>query len=226
MKLLIVTATPMEVAPLVTVLDRLGDEDTRLVRCAAREHDVDVLTTGAGMVATATWTARTLAVGAYDAAINLGICGSFDPAFPAGSVVHVSTDCLAELGAEDGDQFLTVQELGLLADDEFPFTGGHLVNQSAPAFDTLRRLTEVRGLTVNTVHGHERSIAGVVARFHPQVESMEGAAFLCCCLTTGVPCAQIRAVSNRVERRNRSAWNLPLAVKALNDTAIEIVAGL
>lgn len=226
MNLLIVTATLMEVAPLVTVLDRLDTHDTRLVRCAARGHEVDVLTTGVGMVATAAWTTRTLANSSYDAAINLGLCGSFDPALPIGCVVHVSTDCIAELGAEDGDEFLTVQELELLGKDEFPFTDGRLVNRSAPAFETLQRLTDVHGLTVNTVHGNERSIAEVAERFAPQVESMEGAAFLYSCLTAGVPCAQIRAVSNRVERRNRLAWNLPLAVKALNDTALAIVSSL
>jgi futalosine hydrolase len=226
MKLLIVTATLMEVAPLVTVLDRLDNHGTRLVRCTAHEHDVDVLTTGVGMVATATWTSRTLAAGAYEAAINLGLCGSFDPALPVGCVVHVSTDCIAELGAEDGDRFLTVHELGLLGTDEFPFAGGRLVNQSAPPFGPLHRLTEVHGITVNTVHGSERSIAAVAERFSPQVESMEGAAFLYSCLTAGVRCAQVRAVSNRVERRDRSAWNLPLAVKTLNDTALAIVSGL
>jgi futalosine hydrolase len=226
MKLLIVTATPIEVAPLVTILDRLGDDDARLLRCAARNHQVDVLTTGVGMVATATWTSRTLAAGVYDAALNLGVCGSFDPAFPAGSVVHVSSDCFPELGAEDGDTFLAADELGLIAKDEFPFTAGRLVNRSAPPFAALHRLSEVNGLTVNTVHGNERTIAEVTDRFHPDVESMEGAAFLYCCLTARVPCAQVRAVSNRVERRDRSAWNLPLAIKMLNDTAIEIVDAL
>ena len=37
---------------------------------------------------------------------------------------------------------------------------------------------------------------------------MEGAAFMYACLIAGVPFAQVRAVSNRVERRNRAAWDL------------------
>jgi futalosine hydrolase len=65
-----------------------------------------------------------------------------------------------------------------------------------------------------------------LGRFEVQVESMEGAAFLYCCLTAGVRCAQVRAVSNRVERRNRAAWNLPLAIQALNETAIDILRTL
>lgn len=224
MKLLIVAATPFELAPLVATLTCVADTGKRLTRYRSSDHDIDLLTTGVGMVATAAWTARALAMSAYGAALNLGVCGSFDAALPNGTVVHVTTDRIGELGAEDGERFLTLHELGLLDEHDFPFTGGRLTNRSWPASAALQRLPVVEGLTVNTVHGDERSIADVVARFHPQVESMEGAAFLYCCLTAGVPCAQVRAVSNRIERRNRPAWNVPLAVKTLNEAAAEILA--
>ena len=62
-----------------------------------------MLTTGVGMVATAAWCSRALALTRYDLALNVGVCGSFDPALAPGSVVHVVRDRIAELGAEDGD---------------------------------------------------------------------------------------------------------------------------
>jgi futalosine hydrolase len=226
MKLLVVAATPMEVAPIVSTFTRVGGAGDRVVQYKAHGHEVDVLTSGVGMVAASAWTARALALRAYDAAINLGVCGSFDPALVNGRVVQVVTDRIGELGAEDGDAFLTVGELGLVGDDEFPFESGRLVNRSAPTSGPLERLDQIHGLTVSTVHGNERSIANVMERFDVQVESMEGAAFFYCCLTARVPCAQVRAVSNRVERRNRSAWNLPLAIQALNDAASEILRNL
>ena len=65
----------------------------------------------------------------FDVALNLGVCGSFRPEICPGAVVHVVSDRLPELGAEDGDAFLTIQEMKLLGDDEFPFTGGRLVNR-------------------------------------------------------------------------------------------------
>ena len=37
---------------------------------------------------------------------------------------------------------------------------------------------------------------------------MEGAAFMYACLVQGLPFAQVRAVSNVVERRNRGAWKM------------------
>ena len=61
------------------------------------------------------------------------------------------------------------------------------------------------------------------ALYNPDVESMEGAAFMYACLTFGQPFAQVRAVSNVVERRNRAAWNLPEAIRALGDATLRIL---
>ena len=70
------------------------------------------------------------------------------------------------------------------------------------------------GITVNTVHGAEGSIAAVVERFKPQVESMEGAAFMYACLVHDVRFAQVRAVSNVMERRDRARWKVSEAFHA------------
>ena len=209
------TATELELAPLVARFHDALTLSPHLRRYAYSGHTVDVLTTGVGMVAAAAWCSRTLARGSYDLALNFGVCGTFDPAFGAGDVVHVTRDRLAELGAEDDEQFLTIHELNLVGENEAPYDGGWLVNAPVPPIPALKRLPSVSGITVNTAHGNERTIARIVRRFTPQVESMEGAAFMYCCLTQGVPCAQVRAVSNRVEKRNREAWRMGDAIRAL-----------
>jgi futalosine hydrolase len=189
-------------------------------------HDVDVLTTGVGMVAAAAWCSRTLALTPYDLALNFGVCGSVDCALEPGRVVHVVADRIAELGAEDDDAFLTIQELNLLGENEFPFTGGQLVNLTPPVNAELGSLPAVHGVTVNTVHRNERSIAAVVRRFAPKVESMEGAAFMYVCLIHGLAFAQVRAVSNAVEKRNRNAWRMAEAIGSLGVAALNILDGL
>ena len=202
MRILIVTATAAEIAPL--------DADLR-----ARPR-VDRLVTGVGMVATAARCARAIADHRPDVALNFGLCGSFDPALPPATVVHVVSDRLSELGAEDGGAFVPVEGLDLPCD--------HVVVNTAPlANAALARLPRVSGITVNTVHGDLPSIAAVVARCRPQVESMEGAAFMYACRLADVPYAQVRAVSNVVERRNRSAWKIAEAVDALAAAAREIL---
>lgn len=207
MRILIVAATAGEVAN----VDRL-----------AARHSVDVLHTGVGMVATAAHCARRLAETPYDLALNLGVCGSFDAAIPPGTAVHVISDRIAELGAEDGDGFLAIEELGLL----FPGDRAEIVNENPPASRALQALPAVRGITVNTVHGRASTIADVIARFHPQVESMEGAAFMYACALAGVAYAQVRAVSNVVEQRNRAAWRIEDAIATLAETSLAIIEQL
>jgi len=223
MRILVVAATHAEIAPLVAGLRHRPGDDSRINRYARGTHDVDVLATGVGMVATAARCSRALASADYDVAFNFGICGSFDPALPPASVVHVVSERLPELGAENGDGFLTAEELNLVGANEFPFDGARIVNVAQPVNAVLARLPAVDGITVNTVHGNERSIAAIRARCAPQVESMEGAAFMYSCLIRQMPCAEVRAVSNVVERRNRGAWKVQEAIAALGDTALAIL---
>ena len=223
MHVLVVAATDAEIAPFVAELHDGADTGSRVRTYTRAGHAVDVLTTGVGMVATAAWCSRALAQGGYDLALNLGVSGSFDRALAPGTSVHVVSDRIAELGAEDDDAFLTIQELKLLGENEFPFCDGRLVNATPPLNAALGRLRAVDGITVNTVHGNERSIAAVARRFNPQVESMEGAAFMYACLVQGLPFAQVRAVSNVVERRNRRAWKIVDAIDNLAEAALGIL---
>jgi futalosine hydrolase len=223
MRILIVAATALEIAPVVTKLQYRSDGGERMRTYTYAGHDVDALTTGVGMVATAAWCSRALAGKQYDLALNFGVCGSFDRSLEPNTVVQVVSDRITELGAEDGEAFLTVHDLDLLGQDEFPFTSGQLANLHPPANGALRALPAVQGITVNTVHGSERTIAAVTGRFQPQVESMEGAAFMYACLIHGLGFAQVRAVSNIVERRNRAAWKIASAIQALGHTAQSIL---
>jgi nucleoside phosphorylase len=115
MRILIVAATDAEVSGLVRKVGPGRPQQRRLAEYSYAGHDVHVLVTGVGMVATAAWCSRTLAERSFDFALDVGLCGSFDRALTPGRVVHVVADCFAELGAEDGGRFLTLRELGLEA---------------------------------------------------------------------------------------------------------------
>jgi futalosine hydrolase len=223
MRILVVAATSEEITPLVARLSRVSNGDAKIQHATYNSHDVDVLITGVGMVATAAWCSQSIARTTYDLGLNFGVCGAFDRALAPGSVVHVVADRLAELGAEDHDTFLTIQQLRLLDDDEFPFKGGELVNADPPVNPALSRLPAVNGITVNTSHGSAASIAAAAARFKPRVESMEGAAFMYACLINRLPFAQVRSVSNLVEPRNRGAWRMADAIRSLGEAAISIL---
>lgn len=207
MRILVVAATEFEVGSLKS---EVKSQESRV-----KSQDLEFLITGVGMVATAFALGKHLATNQYDLAINLGIAGSFDWDIALGEVVEVIEDHLSELGAEDDEAFLPIETLGF---GESVFKNDTRLSTYA---DT--ELKQVSAITVNTVHGYEPSIQKLTGRIQSQLESMEGAAFFYACKQAGVPCLQIRAVSNYVEKRNRDAWQIGLAIKNLNSFAAEFL---
>ena len=224
MKVLLVSATSLEIEPLCAGLRLVKKHEGHITSYTGKNVEMDVLLTGVGMVATAYWVGRAIASGSYDVAINAGICGSFDRQLPIGDVVNVVEDSFPEMGTEDGEYFLSLIDLDLLGRDEFPFTNGVLENKVTYNHPMLDLLRKVKGITVNRVHGQAHSIGKLLETIQPDVETMEGAAFLYACQSIGLKCLQLRSVSNYVETRNRTAWNIPLAIRNLNQTLTELLA--
>ena len=223
MKFLIVAATRFEIRPLADRFAFVQKEDDSLSHYQFRNVKVDILITGMGMTSTAFYLGKQLPGSNYDLVINAGICGSFNDTYPIGKVVNVTCEYFCELGAENNDQFISLFELGLLDPDEPPYRSGKLLNNSTPKGSALRTLDRVNGITANTIHGHPETIRKVREQFNPDVESMEGAAFFYACLLSGVPFHEIRSISNFVEERDKSKWDIPLALANLNNVLFEIL---
>ena len=221
MELLLVSATPLEIQPLLAFLEK-NYVRHRPYQYQQGDLSVHVLITGVGMASTAFALGRLLSNHAYDLAINVGIAGCFRPDWPLGRVVQVISERFGDLGVEEADgRFTSVFELGLTDGQAAPFREGLLVNEGAGAFGFLPK---AHGLTVSRVHGSASSIAQITQAFpEAEVESMEGAAFFYACLLEEVPFLAIRAVSNYVEPRNRDNWEVGLAVKNLNETVQELL---
>ncbi|MFC3200185.1 futalosine hydrolase [Parapedobacter deserti] len=202
MDILVIAATEMEILPFL----RLPGQ---------RRRGIDVLVTGVGMVATAFALGQRLATARYDLLLNVGIAGSFDRSITMGEVVNVYEDTFAELGAEDGEHFIDIETLALAR--------GTFLGTASIDAPILERLRKCKGITVNSIHGNEATITDVVNRLNPQTESMEGAAVFYAAQYSGIPVAQVRAISNYVERRNKAGWQIPLAVKNLNRWLIDFI---
>ena len=219
MRILLVAATPAELGPLISEFGiSISELETRNC-CQLPTTNCQLLITGVGMVATAFALGKHLASNNYDLVVNLGIAGSFDSSIGIGEVIEITQDTFAELGAEDDKAFLTIGGLGFGEDTFYPST------KLADLYNLFNNfnLKTARAITVNTVHGNATSIKKVIERLDPQLESMEGAAFFYACNQMNVPCIQIRAVSNYVEKRNRDNWNIGLAIKNLNTFATEFL---
>lgn len=206
MKILLLSATEPEIKPTLDFL-----EQTKF-----KTLEIDVCISGAGMVNTAFELGKK-SQNKYDLAIQAGIAGSFGSR-SIGALVNVTKDCFSELGAEDDGAFLSIDELKL---------GTQKVTALLPfKSDIIAELPEAFGITVNTVHGRNKSIQQITQRLRPEVESMEGAAFLQAANQCGWQALQLRAISNLVEKRNKENWNIPFAINTLNKKLIQIFQSL
>ncbi len=190
-----------------------------------------VLAGGVGAAAVAAATATTLARAecegaAYDVVVSAGIGGAFAETARLGDLLVAERIVAADLGADSAEGFLSVEELGF-----------GTTTYAAVALDQLKvaesgaevAFGAVRGdvLTVNTATGTAERAAWLRKRYPDAVgEAMEGYGVAAAAARFGLPVAEVRAVSNLIGPRDRSAWRIGEALAALTDAAAPIVEGL
>lgn len=224
MKILLIAATEAEIAPLTEYIAPFKtSKDGR--NYTIGETDLKLLIGGVGMVATAYSLTRELAKNQYDLVLQAGVGGAFNRHIEFGEVVLVAKERYADLGAEDKEAYIDIFDMGLVNGNETPFTDTWL---QMPASQWIQRFPyrQVSGVTVNTVSGSERTITRIADAYKPDVESMEGAAMHYVCLLEGVAFVQLRAISNYIEPRDKSKWQMGKAIKSLNDVLKTFVNSL
>ncbi|MDR0729510.1 MAG: futalosine hydrolase [Prevotellaceae bacterium] len=184
---------------------------------AASAHLITLAVTGIGMAATAYHTAKRLWGESFDLAVNTGIAGSFSARFPTGSVVCPVKEYFGDSGVQTSAGFSSLFDEQLLGANTFPFVDGALYHRMPAAIGSAGGLPfpPATGVTLQMATGVQSRIDELQERFHPDIETMEGAAFFYVCLSEGVPFVALRAISNRVEVRNKAAWDIPLAMRSL-----------
>ncbi len=222
-RILCVSATEAEAG--LTGYDKPGrplSEDLRI-----NGHVMQRIVTGVGSVSTVwalkEWLCKN---SAPDLIINTGIAGSFRDDIVPGDVVMPVTDCFADLGIETEAGFLTIFESELADPEAFPFSKGILRSGNRFVTKASDLVRPVNAATVNTVSGTQSTIEKLRNTFNPDIETMEGAAFFYICAREKVPFMALRAISNRIEIRDRSKWNIPLALGNLEATLVEFIKSL
>lgn len=210
-EILIVAASRLELSVLQQKTSEVVVLSDQLERWTIASQSFDVLITGVGMVATSYHLGVQLHVKKYDLLINAGIAGSFDFSLSLGAVFQIKEDCFADIGAEDDDKFLSLDEL-------------KLGKTAYTAYGNLQLdIATATAVTVNTVHGNKANITAFQSRLNGSLESMEGAAVFYVCEAAKQKVVQIRSISNYVETRNRNAWEIPLAIKNLNECLYHMI---
>jgi futalosine hydrolase len=185
---------------------------------------VVVVAGGVGAAAAAAATAAQLATAElarrpFRYVVSAGIGGGFAQVAKIGELLAADRIIAADLGTQGGDSggegFVPLDELGF---------GSCIYEACQVPGDRF-----VRGdlLTVNTVTGTARRAEELRAR-HPGAvgEAMEGYGVAVAAARFGLAAAEIRAVSNPVGPRDRTAWRIGEALAALSEAAPLIVEGL
>jgi futalosine hydrolase len=178
---------------------------------------------GVGKVNTAAGLALALRATGARAAVQFGIAGAFvDSVLPLGSVAAASSETHSDSGAGEGDAYQDLHAVGLPLlpgppprYNEFPtdavWTGAVHRALGIPMvrFATSERITATRD-----------AADSLRRRLDVAVESMEGAAAAQVCLAMGARFLELRGISNVVGVRDRAAWRIDAAVRAVSEAAI------
>jgi futalosine hydrolase len=210
MRIAVVTATELEAGPIrAYVSERLY---------LRSRHMFDVWITGVGTLQATAMLSHMLREERPDLLIQAGVGGGFHPLkHPIGSCVAIGSEVQGDLGVmEHHGSWRTLEDMGLLDPDAFPFQEGRLPNPHIGLLSTAGQPV-VKGVTVNRVSTEPDIISMMAHRLQADVESMEGAAFHYICLMENIPFLQLRGISNLVGDRDKSRWQMSAALEAVRD---------
>jgi futalosine hydrolase len=234
MHILLAAATTVEIQPTIDFLLKRRIDPIAALRTdpsasattgtASDTHLTSTLITGVGSLPT-TWSlTRQIDRERPNLIIQAGIAGCFTGRSP-GEVLAIRDETLADLGVWEDHQFKTTFDLQLADPNQPPFTAGRLVNPY-PTLLTFTRLETVSAITVNEISTNPDRIDWYRTRTGAAVESMEGGALHYVGLRERTAFLQLRSVSNQIGTRDKSKWNIPLAIQRLNEELIRLLKEL
>ncbi|MBP1752010.1 MAG: purine or other phosphorylase, family 1 [Geobacteraceae bacterium] len=182
---------------------------------------VIVAVTGMGKVNAALSSAALICALSPDLIINTGCAGAYgDSGLAVGDIALASSEIYGDEGLWTASGWHPLDRIGIpLAE----VRGNRYFNEiplSMPVAEKAYRFAEGRGIilhkgkfvTVSTCSGTSVRGAELSRRFGAICENMEGAAVAHAALRFGLDCMEIRGISNMVEDRDLSRWDLAGAV--------------
>jgi futalosine hydrolase len=218
-KITIVAATKLELKPL---LDKFQPTQSDFGGLFVANENLHFLITGMGMMNTAAHLALYASKFERDFYIDAGICGAFNRNLKIGDVVQISSETYGDFGVENDEEFQDFFDLGFIDKKEDAFQYG-LCEPILIDFHAKINLPKASSITVNKVHGNEKTIQIITEKYKADTENMEGLAFYYVLKLIQKPGIEIRSISNYVERRNKDNWNIKDAVENLNKMILKII---
>ncbi|MBY6038180.1 futalosine hydrolase [Fictibacillus nanhaiensis] len=208
----------------ILIMTSVSAEREAILRGIGTDPRIDVRLAGVGPISAGIQTAKALTANKYDFVINMGIAGGFVQKAEIGSVVIADEILCADLGAESGEGFIPLDELGFGES-----TRMKVDHESVQVLtDALKRagLSAQTGtiLTLSTVTGTRETSSELLERVPMAVaEAMEGYGVAMAAKEFGVPALEVRSISNPIGPRDRSAWRIKEALDTLESASKVIV---
>jgi futalosine hydrolase len=213
MAILLCGATQAEIQPTLNWLQQ-----------QKREHGVEVLLTGVGLVA-ATYHITKASFSKPHVMLQAGVAGCFDESIPLGTTAVVLRESIGDLGVLQNSTFTSAFGMGLLKSGEHPWTAGKLENPHTDLIKTAG-LVLADAVTVNEISTNADRISYYKNGLGATAESMEGAALHYVGLMENIPFLQLRSFCNYVGERDKGKWEMQLAVDNLNAALQQILEKL
>jgi futalosine hydrolase len=199
----------------ILVMTAVPTERDAVLRGLKNHARFDVMVAGVGPVAAAANTARMLATVEYGVVVSAGIGGGFPGRAEVGSLVVAKEIIAADLGVETPEGYRSMEDLGF---------GSTCITVDASLVNLVQRALQGAKLpvntgpvlTVSTVTGTAARAAEMAARVPGgTAEAMEGYGVAFAAHDLGIPVMEIRAISNLVGPRDRTAWRIKEALEVL-----------
>jgi futalosine hydrolase len=203
----------------VLIMTAVEGERDAVLRGLGSLPSVEVAIAGVGPVEAAIHTTKLLAAGKYELVVSAGIAGGYTGKAAIGSIVVASEMVAADLGAESGEGFQSLDKLGfgsarVEADAEWLSRTVDALNAAGleVIVGPVLTLSTVTG-TAKTAEELQQRITGACA------EGMEGFGVASAAKAFGIPALELRTISNPVGPRDRAAWRIGDALAALESAS-------
>lgn len=190
---------------------------------------------GMGKVNAAHAATLLLTAGETDALVIFGIGGAYPSSGAvSGDLAIAKEEIFGDEGVETGEGFKDTEYIGI----PLTRTSSKTLFNIYPAPDSLlnrsvqaignppgRRVHTGSFITLSCCTGTSARARELEQRYHGLCENMEGAAAAQISLYHQVPWLEVRGISNLVEERNLSAWNIRGAAEAAQKAVLDLLKG-